>query len=41
MSGNPHALRVEKSEYLNGFLCVDYQLRKGLGFEIWDRIYVG
>ena len=38
---NPHALRVEKSEYLNGSLCVDYQLRKGLGFEIWDRIYVG
>ena len=32
------ALRVEKSEYLNRSLFVDNQLRKGIGFEIWDRI---
>ena len=37
MSENPHALRVENVEYLNGSLFVDYQLRKT--FEIWDRIY--
>ena len=32
------ALRVEKSEYLNGSLFIDNQLRKGIGFEIWNRI---
>ena len=28
------ALRVEKSENLNGSLFVENQLRKGIGFEI-------
>ena len=32
------ALRVENSENLNGSLFVDNQLRKGMGFEIWDRL---
>ena len=27
-----------KSEYLNGSLFVENQLRKGIGFEIWYRI---
>ena len=30
--------RIEKDEYLNGSLFVDNQLRKAIGFEIWDRI---
>ena len=32
------ALRFEKSENLNGSLFVDNHLRKGIGFEICDRI---